>query len=99
MSYDIFDIHNEEGMCAKLFDVGDKVIIRSDIRPTHKFPTITLQMVALAGREGTIVRKTGDKTYNLDISGGEYGYVWCDYCFEPPGTANSQTTESMQVLL
>lgn len=101
MSDDIFDVHNEEGICAKLFDVGDRVIIRSDIRTTTKFPTITPQMVDLAGQEGTVVKKCGNRTYNLDISGGEYGYVWCDYCFEPPGTGtiDQQMTASIPVLL
>lgn len=101
MSYDIFNAHNEEGICAKLFNVGDRVVIRSDIRTTTKFPTITPRMVDLAGREGTIVEKHHNKTYKLDISGGVYGYQWCDYCFEPPGTGtvSQQMTESMPILL
>lgn len=80
---------------ADLFQVGDKVVVRTDLTDDLDFgPSVVRDMLDYRGQEMTIQHVHPD-SYTLE----ECPFYWADYMFVPPETEDPVTAEEFEGML
>jgi len=76
---------------AQWFEVGDTVVVRSDIRQMPYGLKVVDNMVLDAGQPFTVRLKNSGSYQLIDKSGEIVPFRWQDYMLEPPGEDVAET--------
>lgn len=76
---------------AKWFEVGDTVVVRSDIREMAYGLRVVQDMVCRAGQHAIVHSKDYNGYKLIDKNDFILAYRWQDYMLEPPGEDVAET--------